>query len=65
MGSIISAIYDDEKEYEELCRKYGERPHMTKDGYGRPMVDCYGPHARELTKRQEGEWAAARARETK
>lgn len=26
MGSILSKIYDDEKEYEYLCKKYSEKP---------------------------------------
>lgn len=52
MGSILSAIYDDEREYEYLCRKFGEAVR-----YKNGMPDCYGSHAQELAKREELERA--------
>lgn len=45
MGSIISRIYDDEKDYEYLCEKYGEQPN------GGP----YGEHAKQLEARAKKE----------
>jgi hypothetical protein len=57
MGSIMSAIRDDEEEYERLCRKYGEQPRMKRDARGCLMTDCYGSHAMLLQARQEKEWA--------
>lgn len=56
MGSILSAIYDDEREYEYLCRKFGEVVR-----YKNGMSDCYGEHAKSLARREELELAINRA----
>ena len=47
MGDIFSAISDDEDEYAELCKKYGE-----KQQTGGP----YGAHAKALKKCAEAEY---------
>lgn len=56
MGSIVSAVADDEDEYEALCKKYGEQ---VRYSLGHP--NCYGEHARQLKERQRNEWAAKNA----
>jgi len=44
MGSIMGAIADDERQYLERCRRYGEKPvHSAVNGY-----DVYGEHATSL-----------------
>jgi hypothetical protein len=42
----MSAIHDDIKEYEALCKKYGESVQ-----YKAGSPDCYGAHAADLEKR--------------
>lgn len=56
MGSIISAINDDIKEYEYLCKKFNEKPQSSPDAYGNMLLDCYGKHAMELKERNRLEW---------
>lgn len=50
MGSILSAIRDDEDEYYRLCQKYGE---PSQEG-------CYSAHAHRLQERAHKEWVAER-----
>lgn len=44
MGNILSAIYDDEEDYERLCKKYGVTPIY---GVG-PEAGPYGWHSQWL-----------------
>ncbi len=55
MGNILSAIQDDIKEYEYLCRKYKEEVQTKFDAYGNRGPDCYGSHAQELKNRLQEE----------
>ena len=48
MGSVMSAIRDDEAEYEALCKRYGEPVQWTHGG-----ADCYGAHADSLRARRD------------
>lgn len=50
MGSLISAIADDEDEYDALCKKYGEKRQ------GSP----YSVHAHQLKERASREYRAER-----
>jgi len=47
MGSILSRISDDIREYERLCEKYNEP--VQYDGN---TPDCYGKHAMQLQRKQ-------------
>lgn len=48
MGSVMSAIRDDEAEYEALCARYGEPVQWRNGG-----ADCYGKHADNLRARRD------------
>ncbi len=63
MGSIISAIHDDMEDYERLCERYGEKPHVKPDVRGIPLLDCYGAHASKLKERERLEWETDRQRQ--
>lgn len=60
MGDLRSAIYDDMKEYEELCKYFNEKPVYCKRGSG---VDPYCSHAHKLKKQYRS--GAARSRKSK
>ena len=51
MSNIISAIYDDIDEYDDLCKKYNEQPVVDKTG-----INPYCEHAYKLKERQRKEW---------
>lgn len=51
MGDLRSAIYDDIKQYEELCEYFNEKPVYCKRGSG---VDPYCSHSHKLQKRWRG-----------
>lgn len=55
MSNIIPAIYDDMKEYEQLCEDYDEEVQSTLDVYGNWIPACYGEHADQLKKRSREE----------
>ena len=55
MSNMISAIHDDIDEYQDLCKKYGEKPVVDKHG-----PNPYCAHARQLKERQRKEWEATR-----
>lgn len=44
---VISLIEDDIKDYERLCRLYGEEPKRKENG----SLDVYGEHATALRQR--------------
>lgn len=48
MGSIMSAIEDDIKEYLGFCKKFNEQPKYSDDS-----ADCYGEHAKLLKAKQK------------
>lgn len=67
MGDIISKIYDDMQDYEDLCKYFDEPCQYEMDAYNNRQLACYGKHANELEKRmrdiREGKAEAPKKKE--
>ena len=58
MGDSMKAVHETMKDYERLCRYFGEDVRYRRSKQGGLVEDIHGPHHNELEKKYEEEQKA-------